>query len=387
VTTALLVSGTLALALGGCGESPSPEGFRCDEPSVDFGRVWEGAVLEHDFVFFVVGTEPHVIEHVRADCGCTLADLQVETGAGAERVPYEEGAELPPGSRVHLGVSYHTRGKRGETPRTITLYTDVGTVSVVVSAAVVPLLVAEPEGIDLGILRDREERRAELTVRSEDGRAFALRATARGIPPQVVVTPRAAGGESSGAGERAREWRVDLRFAPGMPRGPHLYSIELESDLRHADKSPVRLSPWVTVQVVGAVGLRPPVADFGAVPAEEMVARTLRLEGHDGRPLAEPACSLRPAREADAALAELAEITTRAVPGENAWDIQILLPALEGRLQGTFLGSLVVETGHPDEPRIEAGVRGLALQAAAGRTADRQGTGGPGYTTEPRSDS
>ena len=77
----LLSSALTAYALfaGGCdaGQSFSTTGLRCAEPSVDFGQVWEGEILSHEFVFDALGPTSVTIEAVKADCGCTVAWLRM----------------------------------------------------------------------------------------------------------------------------------------------------------------------------------------------------------------------------------------------------------------------------------------------------------------------
>ncbi len=355
---------TLALVTTGCGEDTWPPGLSCAEPSVDFGSTWEGSVLAHEFAFRMGPGEPLAVDKVRADCGCTTARLERLAAGEDERRAYAEGDLLQPGDQLFLGIEYQTRGKRGRVPREITLYTEAGTYQVEVLADVAPLLVFEPPGLDLGLLRSTESVRETVEVSSSDGRPFQLRFTGRGVPEAVTARPEPIAPDASG---RSARWSVEVTVGPDMPLGPHLYTVELESDLTHEDGRAVAVQPWVRLKAVSRVGLEPQQIDFGAVPQEEMVSRTVRLSGYDDVPLPEPTAALVAAREQDAPLAELAQITVQAVPDQNAWDVQILLPALDGRLRGTFLGRLVVETGHPEEPRIEASLHGLALQRANGR--------------------
>ena len=58
----------------------------------------------------------------------------------------------------------------------------------------------------------------------------------------------------------------------------------------------------------------------------------------------------------------VAHLSTRRVPGENAWDIQLLLEGLAPEVPRTFLARLVVETGHPREPLLEAPIHGFHLE-------------------------
>ena len=340
----------------------------CEEPQIDFGQIWEGAVLEHRFQFVATGGAPTAIEAVRADCGCTVAELEIESpAAGSERVAYGYGDPIVPGARVFVHVTYDTRGKRGRAPRTISLYTPEGRAEVVVTADVVPWLRVEPERSDLPILRESEQAETSFHIASVDGTPFKLWHVPKAVPSEVRADVQPVAPNDDGL---AFEWDVRVTFGPGMPRGPHIYPIELWTDQLLPDlgangvRPAIKATPYVTIQVVGAVSLSPPTILFGVVDPAETVARTVRVLCHDPDfSLPEPVAklvSIRPSQE-DFALGETASISVRQVPGQNAWDVQLLLSGLRPTVQGTFLGKLVIETGHPGDPRIEANVSGVAL--------------------------
>jgi hypothetical protein len=371
----LLMQLALGLACGGglvaCADAPqAPDGLACAEPEVDFGPVWEGAVLEHEFVFTAGGTAARTIENVRSDCGCTVGALLLEPPGGGAQEEYVDGTPIAPGSRLLVRARYDTRGKRGSVPRTLTLYTSDGATSVVLRAEVRPWLVVEPEGRDLPRLDDRSEARTTFRVTSAEGEPFGLAPSGLGIPDLVRVEPVPV---APGADGRSASWDVAVTLPAGMPRGSHVYPIELRSDvgLEHADPASGRathaISPWITVQVVGPVSLSPPNLSFGVVDHEATVARTVRLLCHDQDfVLGEPELELLPVRSGEEfALARTATLSARPVEGENAWDVQLLLSGLDPGVQGTFLARVSVGTGHPGEPRLEAPVTGVVLPAGA----------------------
>ena len=63
---------------------------------------------------------------------------------------------------------------------------------------------------------------------------------------------------------------------------------------------------------------------------EETVARSIRLTCHDPHfTLTEPELALRPLKGGDPVpLRDTAQFTSRPVPGENAWDVELLLAGL-----------------------------------------------------------
>lgn len=367
LAAALLALSALAQACSGrTAEEPVGAHLVCEEDEVDFGPVFEGDLLEHEFVFEVVGEGLEAIETVRADCGCTLAQLQVEDAEGTLR-PYENGSPLTSGSRVHVQVSYNTRGKHGKAPRTITLYAAEGAVTARVLADVSPWLRVEPEFSDLGILRETESAQTSFEVASAVGKSFRLSHLARALPPQVAVqlTPLDADGRPGEA--PARRWRVDVRLGVGMPRGSHIYPIELRTDQFHRHGAPILATPQLTVQVVGPVSLTPGSLAFGIVPPRSDVSRTTRYVVRDpDLPLVRPTLRLESVRPAGLDLASHATLRVLDVPGERAFDLRVTLSGLEPLPQGNFFGRLVVETGLEREPSLEAPLTGVVLPGGAG---------------------
>ncbi len=359
---------------------PPGPGLVCAEPSVDFGAVWQGAVLEHEFVFEAYGDEALVVAAARADCGCTVAQLELSEDAGGPRRPYATGEPIPPGARLHVHVRYHTAGKRGATPRTVSLYgpTPEGRVQVTIHADVRRWLTVTPERIDLPPMTENEATEVSFRVASADGTPFALSTSGRAVPPEVVATVQADQPDEAG---RSSDWTALVRLGPGLPRGPRGYPIEFLTDVpnpgapRAEDGStaPFSGTAFLALQVVGPVSLSPPTLTLGLMRPDETVSRTVRVICHDPAfELPEPVVQLVPLRPGeDSPLQETASITTRRVEGLNAWDVELVLEGLDPKVPATFLARLVIETSHPAEPRLEAPITGFHLGAGRVEGADR----------------
>ena len=292
--------------------------------------------------------------------------------------PYELGEELAPGTPLVLDVEVNTRGKRGRTPRKVHLIWQQAQgppqrMQLTVHSDIRPWLVAEPHAQALVVAREGEAAETSFVVRQSEGEAFALSATRQGLPPwvQVEVEPRSA------EGDRAREHHVTVRFDGSAPRGIRGYGVRLEADARNpegyvdpasGEKPFFSLLHEVSIDVRGPVGLRPPSLTFGAVRPGQIVSRTVRVESHDpGFTLEEPRAQLQPLkRDEPFYLADCASIRARPA-GEGAWDVEVTLAELDARIQGNFFARLVIETGHPDLPELEASLMGVALAPARGR--------------------
>jgi hypothetical protein len=93
--------------------------------------------------------------------------------------------------------------------------------------------------------------------------------------------------------------------------------------------------------------------------AAETVAKSVRLESFDPAFTPDAASAhLEPLeRGGPFPLGRTAQVHLR--PAGSACDIELVLAGLDSEVSGTFLARLVVETGHPALPRLEALVRGV----------------------------
>lgn len=360
-TAGLPLLSSLALGLAGLGAPGCEPGdgpaLRVAEPRVDFGVVREGQVLEQ--AWRVEVHRPTSVSAVKTDCGCTVARLERER-AGAV-APYEPGSALLPGDVLAVSARYDTLGRSGTSARAIHLALPEGVLDLALAADVRPWLRCEPAAPAFARVRQGQGAETTLRVLSLSGEPFGLTATGRALPPWVALELAPEGPAPAG---RAPAWRLRAVLGSEAPRGLFSYALELETDVPIPGRSPdepVRhfaLAPVWSLQVVGPVALSRPDLEFGLVAAREAVARSLRVEGFDAafRPEAVRA-RLEPVRPGEPfPLARTAQVHLR--PGVGACDVEVVLDGLDAEVRGTFLARLVVATGHPDLPELEALVRG-----------------------------
>ena len=368
----------LGLLAGACEAEPAERpaaALFCEDPEVDFGTVFEGAILEHEFELTVGGDAPLTVAGIDSDCGCTVAEL-ARVAPDGTRATYVDGTSIEPGTRLAIGVRYDTRGKRGPTVRNLRVKdgTGKGATSLTLRADVRAWFVGEPAELELARLLQGETDRRSLRVRSVGGERFLLTASRRGVPDALGIALRAEDPDELG---RASAWQVELELGAELPRGAHTYPIELVSDVENPSAPPdergerprFSFSPALHVEVLGPVSLSPSGIVFGLVDASETVVRTVRLECHDPSfRLAEPHVRLEPVKPGEAfPLERTATVRTRPIEGANAWEIEVLLAGLDEDVVGTFLARLVIETGHPELARLEAPVSGVRRPGRGGR--------------------
>lgn len=335
----------------------------------DFGQVWEGSVVSHEFQLTASGDEDLSILRVSADCGCTIASLAIEDPDGSRR-PYEYEEPVPPGTRFVLRVDFDSRGREGLQQKRIKLFANVpnGMRTVELSAAVSRFLLVEPLYASLGEMSVLDERDVEFRVSSADGTLFGLRHTGDAVPPEVKVHLEPVSPNAEG---RARSWEVRAKFGPGLPEGLRSWPVDLETDLENptaafrdgesGERFPHGVAPLVHASVLGPVSALPPTLSFGVLRGDEVVAKTVTVEGHDPDfTLPEPTVTVAPIREgAPCPLADTLGITIRPVEGENAWTVEVLLDGLSPEVERSFLARLIIETGHPEVPRLEVSLSGM----------------------------
>ncbi|MDQ3392677.1 MAG: DUF1573 domain-containing protein [Bacteroidota bacterium] len=73
----------------------------------DFGNVTEGTLASHDFTFTNTGTEPLLINNVKASCGCTT--------------PYWTKEPIMPGKQGKITASYDSNNRPGAFNKSITV--------------------------------------------------------------------------------------------------------------------------------------------------------------------------------------------------------------------------------------------------------------------------
>lgn len=205
---------------------PAVAGLAVDAYSRNFGEVWEGSVLEHDFL--LTAETPLAFSAVNRSCGCTRADLW--RGAGDERRPYVFGDRLEVGETLTLEAAFETLGRPGTQHKTLDLLGDWpgGRLQVSLDAVVVSYLTSDPVEVAIpnSVLGETREARAEL--RAVDGRAFDARLDRTGVPPGLRLELRPLEPDADG---RATSWELDLGVEAELAVGSYRWPIRVATDL------------------------------------------------------------------------------------------------------------------------------------------------------------
>jgi hypothetical protein len=127
------------------------------ETSWDFGRVKQGEILSHEFVFSNEGDATLVIQKVTTTCGCTAALLSAD--------------KIPPGKEGEIEIKFDTRGYGGQVAKL--LYVDSNDpdrarlqlqVTADIETPPAPKIDLDPYNYDAGLVVEGERIVANLKV-------------------------------------------------------------------------------------------------------------------------------------------------------------------------------------------------------------------------------
>jgi len=358
--------------------APLPDPPAQDEPLAqilstaahhDFGRVWQGAEVTHEFQFTAGGDTDLVIQDFRPDCGCTVAHLEILHPDGT-RSPYELKSPAPAGTKFALAASFDTTNREGSQTKGIKIYANIlgGVRELTFRADIQPLLRVEPRvaAVEMTVLESRE---ATFTLSGVSGEPFLVTPLRDGLPDELEVTATPLDPATSDDDGRAQRWSIRAVLHPGMPKGIRSYQLRLKTDivnessrlLENGEREPFVAQAMLSAVIAGRVAVEPQNLNFGLVAADDTVARTVTLKSYDpGFELPEPTWEVKPYKEgASEAFAKTLHVTKRRAENGEDWELELLLDGLDPEVPRSFYGRFVIQTGHPSEPTLEVTLSGL----------------------------
>ena len=128
------------------------------ETSWDFGKIKQGEILTHEFVFSNDGESPIVIEKVATSCGCTAALVSED--------------KIGPGKTGKIKVSFDSRGYSGKIIKYVYVESNDSADprrEIVVSAEIEvppqPLIDLDRYNVDLGLSLEGEDTSSRIIIR------------------------------------------------------------------------------------------------------------------------------------------------------------------------------------------------------------------------------
>jgi hypothetical protein len=146
--------------LGSLGYGSGQPKIKFKETAWDFGKVKQGEVVSHEFVFANEGDETLVIQKVSTSCGCAAALVSAE--------------KVAPGKEGRISVKFDTRGYGGQVKKLV--YVDSNDpdnthhqleVAADVEVPPSPKIDLNPYNYDAGLIVEGEELKANLKIISK----------------------------------------------------------------------------------------------------------------------------------------------------------------------------------------------------------------------------
>lgn len=171
-------------------------------PSFDFGEVFQGGQVPHVFTFSNGGDETLVIDRVRSSCGCTAALISEKN--------------LPPGAAGEIKVSFDSTRFRGGVTKTVYLYSNDPVQPVMqlfIKGTVKETVTIDPAQVNFGSIPAGQKAHADVRLRNQGGGGLVLgtpTTTAEELTASLSTRQFAVGGDIS--------VRLELKLKPGQPR-------------------------------------------------------------------------------------------------------------------------------------------------------------------------
>lgn len=182
-----------------------------NELSRDFGRVKEGDVLTHVFVFRNIGDETLQISRVTTSCGCAAALASED--------------QVAPGKSGEIKVTFNTRGYGGRVSKSVQVHTNDPKERVkqlIVSADIEvpprPRIELDRYTVDLGLFLDEEEIRARAAVKNRGELELTVECSHKDAAFFSGGKPLSAPLRVAAGKEKEIEIRIPPRKRPGVMR-------------------------------------------------------------------------------------------------------------------------------------------------------------------------
>jgi hypothetical protein len=226
------------------------------ETAFDFGNVDEGPDITHEFWFRNRGRATLKITNVGTSCGCTAAVLD-----GCYEKPMDPSvkAEIPPGGRCSIKVTYHTQSRPGHATKIITISSnDVSNSSfqVKIDMTVVREVDVAPDKVYLYAVKHGEEHSSQIKILGRPGQPLeVLSVESTGKVVSVTSTP-----VTEGEGDQKRHGAtLNVTLPATQPIGPITDDLVVKTT---SSKKP-QLDIQVMGEVVGRVQFNPRNVYFG----------------------------------------------------------------------------------------------------------------------------
>lgn len=345
---------------------PSPRlSWEVGKNEHEFGEVVQGQILEHTYEISNGGEGDLVITQTKGSCACTVSQVSVHLPDGT-KTAYNYGDPLKPGTKFDVGMRVDTKGKREHVAGQVSIYSNDprSVVNLTYTATVKAVVECEPMYLNFDRVSPKEVKSGMVVVRSHVIDRFGLKLDPQ-LSPEVRAKLQPREPDADG---RAKEWEVHVEIGPNLPEGMFNRPLKLITDQAIPNGPPTpdgstpmhEVQSYVMAQVYGMVTAEPPFLSFGLVRPGQILARTVRIANNDPEfVLQAPKVTIEGLQNPKFEYPQCVNVVVRPVEEGKSYDIELTVSDLPDTLNGTFIGKLAIEVGHPSKPRVDVTFTGV----------------------------
>ncbi|HXG18198.1 MAG TPA: DUF1573 domain-containing protein [Methylomirabilota bacterium] len=313
--------------------TPAPSGpprIVFHDPVFDFGKVEQGAQVNHLFRFTNQGGQDLRIESVKTSCGCTAAVISAEV--------------IPPGQEGTISATFDTTHFSGEKAKSVSVYSNdpaQPVTTLTLQGEITVEVAVDPPQLYLGRVRRGEETVRSVDVLYDAAKPIAITKIENSSP---LLTVRAQDLEKDG--QKGKKLIVTLKKDAPLGR--------LNDEIRVTTTSEKR--PVVEIPVFGSVEgdlvLAPPQVSFGVVRQGEGKTQEVSIKNRSAKPIH--------IVNVESSNADIAPTLTTVKDGE---EYKLTLNAKSDSKAGRIQGEVKLFTDHPDEKMLAIPLYGMVSAA------------------------
>lgn len=297
----------------------------------DFGKVEQGAQVNHLFRFTNQGGQDLRIESVKTSCGCTAAVISSEV--------------IAPGQEGTISATFDTAKFAGEKAKSISVYSNDPAQSVttlVLQGEITVEVEVDPPQLYLGRVRRGEETTRSVDVLYAADKPIEIIKVETSSPLFIVQTQA-----FEKDGRKGKKLIVTLKKDAPLGRVNDEIKVITTSEKRPSIEIPVFGS------VEGDLVIAPPQVSFGVVRRGEGKAQEVSIKSRSEKPI----------RVLNVQSSN-ADITSTLVTVKDGEEYKVTLTAKSDSKAGRIQGEVQVFTDHPTEQQLTIPLYGMVTEGS-----------------------
>lgn len=313
---------------------PTPTGpprIAFDVSVFDFGKVEQGAQVNHLFRFTNQGGQDLRIESVKTSCGCTAAVISSEV--------------ITPGQEGTISATFDTTRFAGEKAKSISVYSNDPAQSVttlVLQGEITVEVEADPPQLYLGRVRRGEETTRSVDVLYAANKPIEIAKVETSSPLFTVQTQAL-----ERDGRKGKKLIVTLKKDAPLGRVNDEIKVITTSEKRPSIEIPVFGS------VEGDLVVAPPQVSFGVVRRGEGKVQEVSIKSRSEKPI--HVVNIQSSN---------ADVASELVTIKDGEEYKLTLTAKSDSQAGRIQGEVQIFTDHPTEKLLTIPLYGMVTEGA-----------------------